>query len=645
MGETPPRQRTPAAAKLTRRRKAARSRRGARRVWEQSSERRDHSAAQHSTLSAAGTPRAPLAVKQTPSQQFPPRGAYPHAAAEGLPGRTKRSWRAPEQLGAGTGSALPSSTRAAARSPGDRDACGSRAESSGPGSRPPPRNGAGTAGTPRRTIRRNGCGAPRPTAPIDGRPLRGLAEGRPAAPRPFPFPSIYVAEGNRAHPAARCRLEEPAVNHALFVASSPPSGLEGGASTILSLHWPFGTVNHPAATAAPRALSRPVGAFPSFPSASLRLPELRSRSRAVAERREAAWRRRRGGPPAAVEGGEGACGSERPESGGWEQPPRAARRGVVRPMTAGSALRRPRRERGRRQRAEPGGRRVRPWGGERPPARSPESLASARPAGQSCRRVCLFVFPFPPPFRSPPPPLEPARRGEEIAREAGTREPGAARIQEAREHGARPLGRPPQSRAVRGGSKLFFFYFFPLSFIFIFFSFLPNPIFCPPASPSALIYASGERRPPAPPHRPAMSAAISAAEKVDGFTRKSVRKAQRQKRSQGSSQFRSQSSQVELSPLPQLKGTAVPPRPCSRTGALGPFPRAFPRVLLAHGLALALRARAPVNKRPAGRLPPAVPGSAPLPRSPSLGHLGASVGGAGAPGEVPLHKTRAVSWV
>ncbi|XP_075781266.1 serine/threonine-protein phosphatase 2A 56 kDa regulatory subunit alpha isoform isoform X2 [Pelodiscus sinensis] len=50
-----------------------------------------------------------------------------------------------------------------------------------------------------------------------------------------------------------------------------------------------------------------------------------------------------------------------------------------------------------------------------------------------------------------------------------------------------------------------------------------------------------------------MSAAISAAEKVDGFTRKSVRKAQRQKRSQGSSQFRSQSSQVELLPLPQLK--------------------------------------------------------------------------------------------
>uniref|UniRef100_A0A667XJ11 Serine/threonine protein phosphatase 2A regulatory subunit n=1 Tax=Myripristis murdjan TaxID=586833 RepID=A0A667XJ11_9TELE len=47
--------------------------------------------------------------------------------------------------------------------------------------------------------------------------------------------------------------------------------------------------------------------------------------------------------------------------------------------------------------------------------------------------------------------------------------------------------------------------------------------------------------------------AISASEKVDGFTRKSMRKAQKQKKSQGSSQFRTQSSLVELSPLPQLK--------------------------------------------------------------------------------------------
>ncbi|KAK0136451.1 Serine/threonine-protein phosphatase 2A regulatory subunit alpha isoform [Merluccius polli] len=47
--------------------------------------------------------------------------------------------------------------------------------------------------------------------------------------------------------------------------------------------------------------------------------------------------------------------------------------------------------------------------------------------------------------------------------------------------------------------------------------------------------------------------AISASEKVDGFTRKSMRKAQKQRKSQGSSQFRTQTALVELSPLPQLK--------------------------------------------------------------------------------------------
>uniref|UniRef100_A0A8C9NWM1 Uncharacterized protein n=1 Tax=Spermophilus dauricus TaxID=99837 RepID=A0A8C9NWM1_SPEDA len=55
------------------------------------------------------------------------------------------------------------------------------------------------------------------------------------------------------------------------------------------------------------------------------------------------------------------------------------------------------------------------------------------------------------------------------------------------------------------------------------------------------------RHPVTPPSLPSLP-------KVDGFTRKSVRKAQRQKRSQGSSQFRSQGSQAELHPLPQLKG-------------------------------------------------------------------------------------------
>jgi serine/threonine-protein phosphatase 2A regulatory subunit B' len=56
-----------------------------------------------------------------------------------------------------------------------------------------------------------------------------------------------------------------------------------------------------------------------------------------------------------------------------------------------------------------------------------------------------------------------------------------------------------------------------------------------------------------PPPARAASPAISASEQVDGFTWKSVRKAQRQKRSQGSSQFRSQGSRVELHPLPRLK--------------------------------------------------------------------------------------------
>ncbi|RXN30755.1 serine threonine- phosphatase 2A 56 kDa regulatory subunit alpha isoform-like protein [Labeo rohita] len=50
--------------------------------------------------------------------------------------------------------------------------------------------------------------------------------------------------------------------------------------------------------------------------------------------------------------------------------------------------------------------------------------------------------------------------------------------------------------------------------------------------------------------------AISASEKVDGFTRKSVRKAQRQRIGQGSSQFAANSSRPaapEISALPQLK--------------------------------------------------------------------------------------------
>ena len=57
------------------------------------------------------------------------------------------------------------------------------------------------------------------------------------------------------------------------------------------------------------------------------------------------------------------------------------------------------------------------------------------------------------------------------------------------------------------------------------------------------------------PHRAMSSAATTSpsVDKVDGFSRKSVRKA-KQKRSQSSSQFRSQGKPIELTPLPLLTG-------------------------------------------------------------------------------------------
>ncbi|XP_061677340.1 serine/threonine-protein phosphatase 2A 56 kDa regulatory subunit epsilon isoform isoform X1 [Syngnathoides biaculeatus] len=67
---------------------------------------------------------------------------------------------------------------------------------------------------------------------------------------------------------------------------------------------------------------------------------------------------------------------------------------------------------------------------------------------------------------------------------------------------------------------------------------------------------------PNPPSR-AMSSAATAppsVDKVDGFSRKSVRKA-KQKRSQSSSQFRSQGKPIELTPLPLLKDVPAPEQP------------------------------------------------------------------------------------
>ncbi|XP_077395405.1 serine/threonine-protein phosphatase 2A 56 kDa regulatory subunit epsilon isoform isoform X2 [Festucalex cinctus] len=72
----------------------------------------------------------------------------------------------------------------------------------------------------------------------------------------------------------------------------------------------------------------------------------------------------------------------------------------------------------------------------------------------------------------------------------------------------------------------------------------------------------GEGSAPPPPHR-AMSSAATAppsVDKVDGFSRKSVRKA-KQKRSQSSSQFRSQGKPIELTPLPLLKDVPAPEQP------------------------------------------------------------------------------------
>ncbi|XP_026209128.1 serine/threonine-protein phosphatase 2A 56 kDa regulatory subunit beta isoform [Anabas testudineus] len=62
--------------------------------------------------------------------------------------------------------------------------------------------------------------------------------------------------------------------------------------------------------------------------------------------------------------------------------------------------------------------------------------------------------------------------------------------------------------------------------------------------------------PPSSPSSPTTSFSVPSAEKVDGFPRRSMRRA-RQRRSHSSSQFRYQSSQVELTALPLLKDAPV----------------------------------------------------------------------------------------
>lgn len=66
-----------------------------------------------------------------------------------------------------------------------------------------------------------------------------------------------------------------------------------------------------------------------------------------------------------------------------------------------------------------------------------------------------------------------------------------------------------------------------------------------------------ETKLPPSPSSPTTGFTVPSAEKVDGFPRRSMRRA-RQRRSHSSSQFRYQSSQVELTPLPLLKGESQP---------------------------------------------------------------------------------------
>lgn len=75
----------------------------------------------------------------------------------------------------------------------------------------------------------------------------------------------------------------------------------------------------------------------------------------------------------------------------------------------------------------------------------------------------------------------------------------------------------------------------------------------PLSSTSFAAMETPTKLPPSSPSSPTTGFSVPSAEKVDGFPRRSMRRA-RQRRSHSSSQFRYQSSQVELTPLPLLKG-------------------------------------------------------------------------------------------
>lgn len=91
---------------------------------------------------------------------------------------------------------------------------------------------------------------------------------------------------------------------------------------------------------------------------------------------------------------------------------------------------------------------------------------------------------------------------------------------------------------------------------------------CPLAMETKLPPAST----PTSPSSPGLSP-VPPPDKVDGFSRRSLRRA-RPRRSHSSSQFRYQSNQQELTPLPLLKGelllVARVPKPRRKQGGGGP---------------------------------------------------------------------------
>lgn len=100
---------------------------------------------------------------------------------------------------------------------------------------------------------------------------------------------------------------------------------------------------------------------------------------------------------------------------------------------------------------------------------------------------------------------------------------------------------------------------------------------------------------PTSPSSPGLSP-VPPPDKVDGFSRRSLRRA-RPRRSHSSSQFRYQSNQQELTPLPLLKGelllSAKVPEPRRKQGRGGPSHQVELGYLFRLGMPLELTPQSP----------------------------------------------------